>query len=289
MNFGNVLTAMVTPFNQEGNIDYQQVTNLVEHLLRNGTEGLVVAGTTGESPTLSSAEKVELFTHVVKVVNKRVPVIAGTGSNNTAGSIALTKQAEASGVDAIMLVTPYYNKPSQKGLYQHFLQIAKSTNLPIMLYNIPGRSVVKMSAETIIKLSQVENIVSVKEASGDLDQVSTLIQNTSTEFSVYSGDDGLTLPMLSIGALGVVSVASHIIGTDLEHMVKGFKQGKVKEAATIHRKLLPIMNGLFTYPSPTPVKYALHQQGLDCGDVRLPLVSLSKDEQIEIDKIVKDL
>ncbi|WP_404452675.1 4-hydroxy-tetrahydrodipicolinate synthase [Virgibacillus necropolis] len=289
MNFGSVLTAMVTPFNQQGDIDYKEVTNLVEYLVKNGTEGLVVAGTTGESPTLSSEEKVALFTHVVKIVNKRIPVIAGTGSNNTAGSIALTKQAESSGVDAIMLVTPYYNKPSQKGLYQHFSQIANATKLPVMLYNIPGRSVVNMTADTIIKLSQIENIVSVKEASGDLDQASTIIENTSTDFSVYSGDDGLTLPMLSIGAEGIVSVASHIIGRELRQMVRVFKQGNVKEAAALHRRLLPVMNGLFSYPSPTPVKYALLQKGINCGGVRLPLVSLSKEEQLVINEIVKEL
>ncbi|ASN05682.1 4-hydroxy-tetrahydrodipicolinate synthase [Virgibacillus necropolis] len=289
MNFGNVLTAMVTPFNQQGAIGFQEVTNLVEYLLDHGTEGLVVAGTTGESPTLSTKEKVALFTQVVKVVNKRVPVIAGTGSNNTAGSIALTKQAEDCGVDAIMLVTPYYNKPSQNGMHQHFMEIANKTRLPVMLYNIPGRSGINMNADTIIKLSQIENIVSVKEASGDLDQATTIIEKTSSDFSVYCGDDGLTLPMLSIGASGVVSVASHIIGTELNQMVTKFKQGHVKEAAAIHRRFLPVMNGLFTYPSPTPVKYALSQKGLECGGVRLPLIPLAEDEQLEIHEIVKDL
>lgn len=286
MNFGNVLTAMVTPFDQNGEIDYKEVTHLVEYLLKNGTDGLVVAGTTGESPTLRTKEKIDLFSHVVKVVNKRVPVIAGTGSNDTAGSIALTKQAEACGVDAIMLVTPYYNKPSQSGLYEHFKQIANATALPIMLYNIPGRSVVNMNAETIISLSEINNIVSVKEASGDLNQVSTIIEKTAADFSVYCGEDGITLPMLSIGAVGVVSVASHIIGADLKQMVSIFKQGNVKDAAKMHRSLLPIMNGLFMYPSPTPVKYALQQKGLHVGGVRLPLVSLLEDEKSKINKII---
>lgn len=288
MNFGNVLTAMVTPFDQNGTIDFNGVTSLVDHLLENGTDGLVVAGTTGESPTLSEKEKIALFTHVVKVVNKRVPVIAGTGSNDTAGSIALTKQAEACGVDAIMLVTPYYNKPNQRGLYEHFKQIAYATALPIMLYTIPGRSVVNTDAETIIHLSKINNIVSVKEASGDLNQVSTIIEKTAADFSVYCGEDGITLPMLSIGALGVVSVASHIIGADLQRMVSIFKQGNVNEAAKLHRKLLPVMTGLFIYPSPTPVKYALQQKGLHVGGVRLPLVPLEETEKNTVNKLIMD-
>lgn len=287
MNFGDVLTAMVTPFNLEGEIDFKEVTNLIEYLLENGTDGLVVAGTTGESPTLSTQEKIDLFSHVVKIVNKRVPVIGGTGSNNTIESIALTKRAEACGVDAIMLVTPYYNKPNQRGLSEHFAQIASSTRLPIMLYNIPGRSVVNMHAETIIKLSKIDNIVSVKEASGDLNQVSTIIEETSPDFSVYCGDDGITLPMLSIGAIGIISVASHIIGKDIKRMVSAFKQGKIIEAAGLHRKLLPVMDGLFTYPSPTPVKHALQQKGLHVGGVRLPLVSLSENEKLVVNKILE--
>lgn len=288
MNFGNVLTAMVTPFNQNGDIDFQGVTDLVDYLLENGTDGLVVAGTTGESPTLSSKEKIDLFAHVVKVVNKRVPVIAGTGSNDTAGSIALTKQAQVCGVDAIMLVTPYYNKPSQRGLYEHFVQIANATDLPIMLYNIPGRSVVNMQAETVINLSEIDNIVSVKEASGDLNQASTIIEKTTRDFSVYCGEDGITLPMLAIGAAGVVSVASHIIGPDLRKMVAAFKKGHVYEAAALHRQLLPVMNGLFMYPSPMPVKYALQQKGISVGSVRLPLVSLLEYEKNKINKIIMD-
>ncbi|PAV30054.1 4-hydroxy-tetrahydrodipicolinate synthase [Virgibacillus profundi] len=286
MNFGNVLTAMVTPFDEDGNMDLEKTTVLIEYLLNNGTEGLVVSGTTGESPTLSTEEKINLFKHVVKVVNKRVPVIAGTGSNNTADSITLTKYAENCGMDAIMLVVPYYNKPSQSGMYEHFTAIAKETTLPIMLYNIPGRSVVKMNAETIINLSKIKNIVSVKEASGDLDQVSEIIEETSDQFSVYCGDDGLTLPMLSIGADGVVSVASHIIGNEIKDMVNNFKKGNVKKAALTHRKLLPVMNGLFSQPSPIPVKTALQMKGIEVGSVRLPLVALTKQEKLELKKIV---
>ncbi|WP_106497572.1 4-hydroxy-tetrahydrodipicolinate synthase [Lentibacillus sp. Marseille-P4043] len=286
MNFGKVLTAMVTPFDSEGNIDYDQTSLLIDYLLSHGTEGLVIAGTTGESPTLSMEEKINLFTHVVKVVNKRVPVIAGTGSNNTAASIALTKEAEACGVDAIMLVAPYYNKPNQRGLFEHFKAIADETSLPVMLYNIPGRSVVQISADTIIKLSEIENIVSVKEASGDLDQIATIIENTSDDFTVYSGEDGLTLPMLSIGSIGVISVASHVVGDDMQKMVQAFYTGDVQNAAAIHRNILPIMNGLFMAPSPVPVKEALKMNGIDVGSVRLPLVPLTKSEQQELKELI---
>lgn len=279
MNFGDVLTAMVTPFDKHGNLDLEQTTILIDYLLENGTEGLVVAGTTGESATLTQDEKIKLFKHVVKVVGKRVPVFAGTGSNNTAASIELTKEAEACGIDGIMLVTPYYNKPSQRGLYMHFSTIAQVTTLPVMLYNIPGRSVVNMSAETIINLSAIENIICVKEASGDLEQVANIIENTSEEFSVYAGDDGMTLPMLSLGATGVVSVASHIIGNEMNAMVQAFKKGNTKEAAASHRELLPVMKGLFTSPSPTPVKAALEMKGIQVGGVRLPLVDLTEQEE----------
>ncbi|MFD2044158.1 4-hydroxy-tetrahydrodipicolinate synthase [Ornithinibacillus salinisoli] len=287
MDFGKVLTAMITPFEQDGNIDLEKTSELVEHLLENGTDGLVIAGTTGESPTLSTDEKVKLFKHVVDVVNKRVPVIAGTGSNNTAASIALTKKAQECGVDGVMLVAPYYNKPNQRGLYEHFLSVAKETTLPVMLYNIPGRSVVKMSAETIIRLSKIDNIVSVKEASGDLDQVAEIIEKTDDDFTLYSGDDGLTLPMLAVGADGVVSVASHIIGTEMQTMINSFLAGDNKEAATLHRKLLPIMNSLFRSPSPTPVKTALRLKGLDVGGVRLPLVPLTEEEVNELKDILE--
>lgn len=272
MDFGNVLTAMVTPFNNENKLDLERVTNLVEHLINNGTEGLVVAGTTGESPTLSHDEKLELFAHVVKVVNKRVPIIAGTGTNDTAYSIELTKEAEATGVDAIMLVNPAYNKPSQRGLYEHFKAIAENTKLPIMLYNIPGRTAVNMTADTTIALSAIDNIVSIKEASGDFHQISKVIENTPEDFSVYCGDDGMTLPLMSIGAKGIVSVTSHVIGKEINEMVQTFLSGNVVKAASMHRKLLPMMEAMFIAPSPTPVKASLNLLGIEVGDVRLPLV-----------------
>ncbi|WP_042144730.1 4-hydroxy-tetrahydrodipicolinate synthase [Paucisalibacillus sp. EB02] len=289
MNFGKILTAMITPFDENGEINFDETTKLVNYLLENGTEGLVVAGTTGESPTLTTKEKIALFSHVVKIVDKRVPVIAGTGGNNTKSSIELTKEAERCGVDAIMLVAPYYNKPNQRGLYEHFKAIANETSLPVMLYNIPGRSVVKMTSETIIELSKIENIVSVKEASGDLDQAAIIIENTSEDFTVYSGDDGLTLPMLAIGGDGIVSVASHVIGNEMQEMVQAFNDGNIKSAASIHRKLLSIMNGLFEAPSPTPVKAALVLKGINPGGVRLPLVPLTEVEENNVRTLLESL
>ncbi|RLL45086.1 4-hydroxy-tetrahydrodipicolinate synthase [Oceanobacillus piezotolerans] len=286
MNFGKILTAMVTPFDKEGELDFQATKNLVNYLINNGTEGLVVAGTTGESPTLSHKEKLELFKFVVEVVDGRVPVIAGTGSNNTKGSVELTKEAEAIGVDGIMLVTPYYNKPSQEGLYQHFKTIAESTALPVMLYNIPGRSVINMEPQTVIRLSSIPNIVSVKEASGNLEAAAQIISHTSSDFSVYSGDDSLTIPMLSIGGTGVVSVASHLIGNEMQDMVRQFQNGNVIEAARLHRDLLPMMKAIFAAPSPTPVKEALNRIGNEVGGVRLPLVPLSETERAVLFEIM---
>jgi 4-hydroxy-tetrahydrodipicolinate synthase len=279
MNFGQVLTAMVTPFDQNGEVDFNATRILVDYLIENGTDGIVVAGTTGESPTLTTEEKVALFKLVVDAVNGRVPVIAGTGSNNTRASISLTKLAEETGVDGIMLVAPYYNKPSQEGMYQHFKTIAESTPLPIMLYNIPGRSVVNLSVETIVRLSQIPNIVALKEASGNLDAMAEMISQAPSDFTLYSGDDGLALPVLAIGGAGVVSVASHVIGNEIQEMINHFKNGNVQDAASAHRRLLPIMKALFAAPNPAPVKAALNMNGVNVGGLRLPLLPLTTEEQ----------
>lgn len=279
MDFGKVITAMVTPFDENNQLDLFRTTELIEYLLDNGTDGLVIAGTTGESPTLTHEEKIQLFEHVVQTVNGRVPVIAGTGSNNTQETIEFTKAAESVGVDATLLVTPYYNKPNQLGLMRHFESIAKNTELPIMLYNIPGRSVVKMDAQTVIQLAQIDNIVSVKDSTGDLDSIAAIIEATDDNFSVYSGDDSLTLPLLSIGSKGVVSVASHIIGNDMRTMIDLFYAGKIEEAAALHRKIIPVVHALFMAPSPAPVKAALSVNDLQVGSVRLPLVPLTNEEQ----------
>ncbi|MEK4030141.1 MULTISPECIES: 4-hydroxy-tetrahydrodipicolinate synthase [Bacillaceae] len=285
-SFGRVSTAMVTPFDSKENVDFERTTQLVNYLINNGTDSLVIAGTTGESPVLTAEEKVALFRHTVKVANGRVPVIAGTGSNNTRQSIELTKKAEEAGVDAIMLVAPYYNKPNQEGLYQHFKTVAEATSLPVMLYNIPGRSSVNIEPETIIRLSKLPNIVAVKEASGNLDAVTEIIAGTDDDFQVYSGDDSLTLPILSIGGVGIVSVASHVAGNEMQQMVSAFLDGNYKEAAKLHQQLLPLIKQLFASPSPVPVKTALQLKGMDMGSVRLPLVPLTEAERTALQKLV---
>ncbi|PKR78675.1 4-hydroxy-tetrahydrodipicolinate synthase [Halalkalibacillus sediminis] len=279
MDFGRILTAMVTPFNSQDELDLEKVEPLVEHLINNGTEGLVVAGTTGESPTMTKDEKLKLFENVAKVVNGRIPVLAGTGSNSTKAAAELTKEAEATGVDGIMLVTPYYNKPNARGLYEHFKTIAAATNLPIMLYNIPGRSAINMSVEVTVSLANIPNIVSIKDASGSLDMMSEIIHRTPDDFSLYSGDDSLTIPAMSVGANGIVSVASHVIGNEIKEMVDQFWNGNVKQAAEIHRNILPKMKACFMAPSPSPVKAALNHYGIEVGSVRLPLVELTEDEK----------
>jgi 4-hydroxy-tetrahydrodipicolinate synthase len=286
MELGRVGTAMVTPFDNKGNVDFSRTTQLVEYLPTNGTDSLVITGTTGESATLTTEEKIALFQHVVKVVDGRIPVIAGTGTNNTHASISLTKKAEAAGVDGIMLVVPYYNKPNQEGLFQHFKAIAMSTNLPVMLYNIPGRSAVNMSVDTIVRLSLIDNIVAVKEASGDLTAMTEIITRTSDDFQLYSGDDGITLPVLSIGGNGIISVASHIIGNEMQDMIRSYENGEVSKAAKIHQRLLPVMKAMFIAPNPSSLKTALQIKGLDMGSVRLPLVPLTEKERNELAQVL---
>ena len=288
IQFGNIITAMVTPFDVNGEIDFNATENLIEHLIANGTEGLVVAGTTGESPTLTTEEKIALFSFVAEKVNGRIPVIAGTGSNNTRESIALTKQAETCGVDGIMLVAPYYNRPSQEGLLAHFKEIAAATTLPIMLYNIPGRTGVHMTVETVLNLSEVDNIVCVKDATGNLDEMAQIIALTKDNFKVYSGDDSLTLPLLSVGGDGIVSVSAHIVGNEMKEMMEAFRAGNVKEAADIHRKLLPTFHMVFSAPSPTPVKALLEAKGVQTGSVRLPLVPLQSEHLQMIQQYAKE-
>ncbi|GAE91559.1 dihydrodipicolinate synthase [Gracilibacillus boraciitolerans JCM 21714] len=225
---------------------------------------------------------------MVKVVDGRVPIIAGTGNNNTQASIELTKEAEQIGVDAALIVTPFYNKPNQEGLYQHFSAVAEETKLPIMLYNIPSRAVVRLNVETVVALSQVNNIVSVKDSTGDLDSIASILEQVEEGFTVYSGgDDSLTLPIHSIGGSGIVSVSSHIIGNEMREMINLFEDGKVREAAQLHRRLLPIMRALFMAPSPSPVKSALKYQQIDVGSVRLPLVPLSPFEEQNLFRVIE--
>lgn len=278
--FGRLVTAMVTPFDEQLQVDRAKTEALVEHLIATGTTGLVVAGTTGESPTLTAQEKLDLYRHVVEIVDGRIPVIAGTGSNNTAASIEMTKKAAELGVDAIMLVVPYYNKPSQEGLYQHFKTVAESVQLPVMLYNIPGRSVINMTTDTVVRLAEdVTNIVAIKEAGVDLSQMSFIIDRTPDDFTLYTGDDKMTLPCMSVGGHGVISVASHVIGNEMTEMINRFVAGDIAGASALHRKLLPIFEGLFIAANPTPVKEALALKGVQTGGVRLPLVGLTEQEK----------
>lgn len=286
IDFGRVSTAMVTPFDKKGNLDFGKTATLINYLIENGSDSLVIAGTTGESPTLSAEEKIALLRHVVNVVDKRVPVIMGTGSNNTYASIELTKKAEANGADAVMLVAPYYSKTNQEGLYQHFKAIADSTALPVMLYNIPGRSAVNIEPETICRLSKISNIIAVKEASGNLNAMTEIIANTDDDFRLYSGDDALTLPVLAIGGAGVVSVASHVVGNDMQQMIQSFVTGDLREAAREHQRLLPLITALFAAPNPTPVKTALQLSGIDVGGVRLPLVPLTEQERTTLSDLL---
>jgi 4-hydroxy-tetrahydrodipicolinate synthase len=271
---GTVITAMITPFDEKGAVNYKAAAGLARYLVEHGSTGLVVSGTTGESPTLTAEEKLALFRTVVEAVEGKAAVIAGTGGNCTASSIYLTEKAAQTGVDGFLLVTPYYNKPTQEGLYRHFRAIAEATDLPVMLYNVPGRTGVNMNVETVLRLAEVANIVALKEAGGNLEQAAEICAKAPPGFSVYSGDDALTLPMLSVGAVGVVSVASHLVGPQIAAMINFFKQGRVMEATRLHLTLLPLFRGLFMASNPIPVKAALNLIGLDAGGPRLPLLPL---------------
>jgi len=268
---GRLITAMVTPFDEKGEVNYEQAKKLALALLNSGSDGILVVGTTGESPTLIRDEELRLFSEVKSAVGERGTVIAGTGSNSTAEALATTKGAEQIGVDACLLVVPYYNKPAQEGLYQHFKTIAESTSLPCILYNVPSRTVTSLSADTTIKLSHIDNIIGIKEASGNLGQVAKIISDTGEDFLVWSGNDGDTLPILTLGGYGVISVASHLVGNQIKAMIDSFINGKTGEAASIHRRLLPLINALFIVSNPIPVKYALNHVGFNVGKPRLPL------------------
>ncbi|HEX3015514.1 MAG TPA: 4-hydroxy-tetrahydrodipicolinate synthase [Desulfobacteria bacterium] len=285
-SFGRVLTAMVTPFNQQNEVDYEQAKTVARYLVDNGSDGLVVAGTTGESPTLSFEEKVKLYGVVKEAVGNRATVIAGTGSNDTRSSIRLTKAAEKVGVDVAMLVVPYYNKPSQEGLYQHFATVAEATELPLMLYNIPGRSVINLQPATVARLAQIDNIVAIKEAAGSTDQATQLIRSLPPDFLVYSGDDSLTLPLMSVGCEGIISVVSHVVGNELQAMIRAFLAGNVREAARLHGQLYPIFKGMFMTSNPVPIKTAMNMLGLNVGSVRLPLVPATETEQTAIRELL---
>lgn len=269
---GRVLTAMVTPFDDQGRVDYERAKQLALALLDSGTDGFVLAGTTGESPTLSTEEKLRLFVEVRSAIGDRGAIVAGTTNYNTRESIELSVLAEREGVDAILGTVPYYNKPPQEGLYQHFKAIAQAVDLPLLLYNVPTRTVTNMLPETTIRLSQIDNVVGVKEASGNFDAIARIIEDSRTGFRVWSGDDSATLPILALGGYGIVSVASHLIGRQIQAMIQFFLDGRHEEAAEIHRRTLPLVQSLFVTTSPIPLKYALNRVGFSVGAPRLPLV-----------------
>jgi 4-hydroxy-tetrahydrodipicolinate synthase len=278
VDFGRLITAMVTPFNDKLQIDWDQVGRMIDYLIEEqASDSLVISGTTGESPTLTEAEKLQLFEFAVKHANGRAKIIAGTGSNDTAHSIHLSQAAEKLGVDGLLLVAPYYNRPSQEGLYQHFKAIADSVKTPVMIYNVPGRTGVNIDVATTVRLSHVNNIVATKDCAGT-DQLTEIARDAKPGFLVYSGDDSATLPALSIGAHGIVSVASHVVGSEMKQMINAYLQGDVQQAAKLHAKLLPVFKGLFTFPSPAPVKVALNYKGLAVGGVRLPLLDATEEE-----------
>ncbi|HAW59933.1 MAG TPA: 4-hydroxy-tetrahydrodipicolinate synthase [Actinobacteria bacterium] len=288
MDFGEVLTAMVTPFNPDLSVNYGRAQELAVHLIENGSDGVVVSGTTGESPTLTPDEKIELFKFVKEAVGSKGKVIAGTGYNCTSESIELTHRAEKVGVDGCMLVGPYYNKPPQEGLYRHFKMIAESTLLPVIVYNVPSRTACNIEAETVVKLSAVKNIVAVKEASGNLDQVSKISAGTPNDFRIYSGDDSLTLPILAIGGDGVISVASHVAGKEIKEMVRSYKNGDVEKAREIHLILSPLFKALFMTTNPIMVKSAVKLKGIDVGSLRPPLVGATREQIEKLEKVMKD-
>jgi len=288
-DFGRVLTAMVTPFNKDLGVNLKQARKLASYLVQSGSDGLVIAGTTGESPTLSREEKIELFRAVSEEVGGMATVIANTGGNSTAESIALTHAAETLGIDGIMLVAPYYNKPSQEGLYQHFKAVAESTELPVMIYNIPGRTSINILPQTMARLAEVGNIIAIKESSGNMDQISELKRLLPDYFTVYSGDDSLTLPILALGGKGVVSVASHLVGEHIQGMINAYTSGNTTLAVEIHTKLFPIFKGLFITTNPVPVKAALNLLGWEVGAPRLPLVGATAVEKESIRKVMKEM
>lgn len=285
--FGPMLTAMVTPFTADGQVDFNRAAELAARLVENGSTGLVVTGTTGESPTLTPEEKLELYRIVKKAVS--VPVIANTGDNETSFSIELSRRAQEIGVDALLLVVPYYNRPNQEGLYRHFKTIAEAVELPCLLYNVPARCARNLEATTVARLSEISNIIGIKEAGGDLAQIARIRASTPHDFWIYSGNDGDTLPMLTLGCCGVISVVSHIAGKPFREMMEAFWRGDGARALELHLKLLPVIDALFPVnsPSPAPVKAGLQMQGFDCGDLRLPMTECSDADRETLRAVMK--
>ena len=286
-DIGRLLTAMVTPFDEQGQVDYDQAKRLANALLDSGSDGVIVSGTTGESPTLSTEEKLRLFAEVKSGIGDRGVVIAGTGNYNTAESIELSREAEREGVDGLLLVVPYYNKPPQEGLYQHFKAIAQSIHLPCIVYNVTSRTSLNMTHDTTIRLSHIDNIVGVKEAGSDMDQIARIIDGSREGFRVWSGNDNETFYIVAMGGYGVVSVASHLVGSQIKQMMGFLLEGDVEKAAAEHRRLHPLFKVLFVVSNPIPVKYAVNKVGFDVGLPRLPLIPADEKTASQIDEVLE--
>ena len=272
-DFGRVITAMVTPFHEDGSVNYEGAAELARHLVANGSDGLVVAGSTGEAATMTAEEKLKLFEVVLEAVGDRASVIAGTGSNDTMATVRFTQAAEKVGVHGALVVGPHYNKPTQEGFYQHFKTIAEATSLPIMLYNVPGRTASNIAPETVARLAEIPNIVAIKEASGNIEQATEIIRVTPADFKVYSGDDAMTLPLLAVGGEGIVSVAGHVVGNQIQAMIQAFLAGDIKKAQEINLSILPVFKAMFIVTNPIPVKTSVGLLGLPAGPLRLPLTA----------------
>ena len=268
---GRLLTAMITPFDQAGELDYGQARKLAKGLVNSGSDGLVIGGTTGESPSMSDDEKIRLFAEVKEEVGDSAAVVAGTTDNNHRKSAEISKEAEAVGVDALLLTVPAYNKPSQEGLYQHFRALAETTSLPGVLYNVPARTALNMDADTTLRLAKIDNIVGVKEASSNADQITRIVDGAPPGFNVWSGNDNETFSIMCVGGFGVVSVASNIIGNQIKAMMGMVLEGDLESAAAEHRRMLPIFNALFWVTSPAPIKHAVNRAGFNAGPLRLPM------------------
>lgn len=276
--FGRLLTAMVTPMHSDHSVDYKRAAELARHLVSAGSDGLIVSGTTGESPTLTKDEKLKLFETVMEAVGDKHTVIAGTGSYNTAETIAFSRAAEQTGVHGLLLVTPYYNKPPQEGLYQHFRAVAEAVSSPCILYNVPSRTAINLAPQTTLRLAEVPNIVGIKEC-GDLGQLTDVLSGAPEGFTVWSGDDAALLPYLALGAYGIISVASHVAGPQMQELIQAFRAGQVDQAAAWHRRLMPLFRGLFNVTNPVLVKAALEMTGFPVGPLRLPLVEATEAER----------
>jgi 4-hydroxy-tetrahydrodipicolinate synthase len=286
--FGAVVTAMVTPFREDHSLDLDAARSLAAHLFEHGSESLVVAGSTGESPTLTHKEKLELFREIVDVARGAGKVVCGTGTYSTAETVELSREAEALGADGLLLVTPYYNKPPQRGLLEHFTRVANAVDLPIVAYNIPGRTGTRIEHDTLLRMAAIPNIVGVKDSTGDFQSISKLISEAPPEFEVYSGDDWATFGYLCLGGVGIVSVASHLVGDRIRQMCDLVFSGDVPAARKIHEELTPLFNALFITSNPIPVKTALELVGIPVGPPRLPLVPATSEERERIRKALVD-